>query len=239
MGMVNQIKMDDEEVKLRTHRSKSWMRRAKGLAPQDLDGQFIFGWIALNALYGQPRYLEDVKKKGDEFKNLLDFLGGICDIPEVKNKIDTTLYSVEEHIAGLFQNQFLLKKYWQDGLSDIVQSDLRGKSKSAARARENGNTHKYLELICERLYVLRNQLFHGCATDNSSSNRDSLENAVPVLVNLVSVLNDAVLTHGHLIESPGASYPPFKPYKSTQHPLPKQGLRNAPRIIKKDGGDKL
>ena len=49
--------MEKDEVVLRSHRAKSWIRKAESLAklePSDLDGQFIFYWIALNALYGQP-----------------------------------------------------------------------------------------------------------------------------------------------------------------------------------------
>jgi hypothetical protein len=40
------------DVESRLYRAGSWMNRARESA-EHLDGQFIFSWIALNALYGQ------------------------------------------------------------------------------------------------------------------------------------------------------------------------------------------
>jgi len=42
---------------LRSYRAASWIRRAKETDAADLDAQFIFYWIALDALYGQAEYL--------------------------------------------------------------------------------------------------------------------------------------------------------------------------------------
>ena len=41
-----------ENLALRVHRALSWLNRAEQLAAeQDLDGQFIYLWIAFNAAY--------------------------------------------------------------------------------------------------------------------------------------------------------------------------------------------
>src|SRR5262245_31102218 len=47
-----------EAIDIRFHRARSWQEKAKrAAADDDLDAQFIFLWIAFNALYGSPRYL--------------------------------------------------------------------------------------------------------------------------------------------------------------------------------------
>ncbi|OBY90989.1 hypothetical protein A6723_020470 [Pseudomonas sp. AU11447] len=57
-------------LRLRVHRALSWLDRAE--QADDLDGRFIFLWIAFNAAYaceidvtGQQTHLSDPTAKGD------------------------------------------------------------------------------------------------------------------------------------------------------------------------------
>jgi hypothetical protein len=48
--------MTVDGLALRCYRARSWMRRASDPgSAMDLDGRFIFLWIAFNALYGQAK----------------------------------------------------------------------------------------------------------------------------------------------------------------------------------------
>jgi hypothetical protein len=39
-------------TEIRLRRARSWLRKAGEAATRDMDAQFIFLWIAFNALYG-------------------------------------------------------------------------------------------------------------------------------------------------------------------------------------------
>ncbi len=41
---------------IRCHRAASWIKRSQPSPTTDLDGRFIFLWMALNALYGRAPY---------------------------------------------------------------------------------------------------------------------------------------------------------------------------------------
>ena len=76
-------------ITIRCHRAASWIAKTSTAAkrdPDDLDAQFIFYWIAFNALYGQPKYLTDQGpdewNQIDEFLWAMDRIGG--DVIEVR-----------------------------------------------------------------------------------------------------------------------------------------------------------
>src|SRR5262249_46571787 len=71
MAIPQQEAVVSEAVGLRVHRSRSWLRKAR--KADDLDSQFVFLWIAFNALYGRPRYLPEVWT--DEARDLRTFIG--------------------------------------------------------------------------------------------------------------------------------------------------------------------
>ena len=50
------------------------------------------------------------------------------------------------------------------------------------------NTTELLSIIFDRLYCLRNQLFHGGATYESKVNRDQIHDAMGILLDLVPVI---------------------------------------------------
>src|SRR5436305_807303 len=58
---------------LRCYRAQSWTKRAtEGVPASDLDGRFIFLWIAFNALYGQAKCRFDDTRS--EFEDIRKFL---------------------------------------------------------------------------------------------------------------------------------------------------------------------
>jgi hypothetical protein len=81
----------------------------------------------------------------------------------------------------------------------------------------------YLKSIFDKLYVLRNQIFHGAATDQSRANRGTLAIAV-----LVPAFINAVEDQGDTIRSDGIPYPPFKGKKSSQYSPLEQDFQGPP-----------
>jgi hypothetical protein len=69
--------------RLRCHRARFWIDRAETLFTTGdhrtkvkslLDEQFIFLWIALNALYGQAKYRQDEVANTSELTDFFRFL---------------------------------------------------------------------------------------------------------------------------------------------------------------------
>jgi len=172
-------------IQVRLHRSESWLKRAKSIpnnpAGKDLDGQFIFYWIAFNALYGQPRYLPEIRKPGTgedgDIRGFLELLqkkdrGGA--IKERKKEIENSWNEI-------LNDDYLDKECWiawhKANLVTLKERDRR-----PSQNRGSGLVDGFM-----RLYTLRNQLFHGGSTDQGSKNRDSLIRGVEVLEALIPV----------------------------------------------------
>lgn len=64
---------------LRIHRALSWLNRAE--QADDVDGQFIFLWIAFNAAYAQE--LDDSDRTSDK-ATFTAFLQKLCDLDSNK-----------------------------------------------------------------------------------------------------------------------------------------------------------
>src|SRR5262245_37155235 len=104
-----------------------------------------------------------------------------------------------ELAGGLFLGQrtvlespFLHSDYWDKGYTDRVVTQLKRDRTTVERAWAAGAAEQCLELIFGRLYLLRNQVFHGAAKSESSANRESLNPAVAFLVPAVRALSKVV-----------------------------------------------
>lgn len=186
---------------LRAHRSRSWIERA--LDALALDERFIFYWIALNALYGRPKYLERGPHRTPEIADLEAFLRNVS-----VTASPSQLKTVSSHGEKLLSNRFLHEGTWKWD-SDEAAARVRREYAVACRELAEGQVRNYLIVLFRRLYVLRKQMFHGCATFESKANRDTVEPAVAVLSVLVPLLCEAVELRGEV--SLGLGDPPFKP----------------------------
>lgn len=165
-------------VEVRCHRAASWIKKAEGLPDSDLDGHFIFLWIAFNALYGQPKFLE--KKKGPEERDFKRFLNLVCSIDKnsrIGNEWNNLRIAIHDLITDIYLNDDLWIAWHERVLETVTE---RGKYSFLDRNRKAS-----MEELFGRTYVLRKQLFHGCSSDKGSKNRESLRRAVQVLEKLV------------------------------------------------------
>jgi hypothetical protein len=187
----------NEAVEIRLRRARSWLRKAKKAAnSSDADSEFIFLWIAFNALYGTPRYLRDPEvNRTDEISDFVNFLDDAQRL--ARGRLDPTLKDVESETQAILWSPFLNISCWRKW--DAGKTRERQK-----RIQTSCNTYDKesgLGRIFLQLYTLRNQLLHGAATDGGSRNRESLERAIPILRAFVPVFIELVATHGPKIRS--------------------------------------
>ena len=193
----------------RLQRAESWLEKAQELANSathwdDLHGQFVFLWIAFNALYGRT--------KTDRFSEERDvkwFIPLICDWDAGRGLIKSAAEEVKRDADKLLREKYLCEKFWEEGSTRKVLTAVRCDEEEARRHWENGDVAAYLsKVFAYRLRVLRNQVFHGCSTDKSEKSRRSIVPAVRVLERLVPAFVGVFHERGPGEESwPEISYP--------------------------------
>ena len=153
----------DNETRLR--RSEAWIKRAQ--AAEDATNQFIFYWIAFNALYSRRE--TGVEDDNPEKEMMKAFLKDVCETREqeinaILNKNGTvirTLLGLPQIYEGFWKKDFPQNKgictlqEWQE------EFDKQRLPEKGAQLR--------LKQIFLRLYVVRNQIFHGSHSGDSDS----------------------------------------------------------------------
>jgi len=185
-----------QSLSLRTHRALSWLNRAEQETGDD-DARFIFLWISLNAAYAN-----DIPERlhFSETRMFFHFLAHL-----LENDREQQLYHIiwEEFpkaIRLLLDNPFVYQPFWDYTNGKLSETEWKEKFRlskaSAHRALGKMDTRKVLMVIFGRLYVLRNQLFHGSATWNGSKNREQVRHATAILSKLVPTIIHIMLHSG-------------------------------------------
>lgn len=172
---------------LRIHRALSWLNRAE--QAEDVDGKFIFLWIAFNAAYAQE--LDDSDRTSDKVA-FTAFLQKLCDL-DTSKCIDGLIWKeFSGSIRTLLDNPYVFNWFWEFQRNRIDESEWKERFASAKRSAQSalasGNTPVLLSVVFNRLYTLRNQLIHGGATWGGKVNRDQLRDCTRLLGNLVPVI---------------------------------------------------
>jgi hypothetical protein len=106
-------------------------------------------------------------------------------------RILTELETLKQDVDELTHDLFLKKQCWigwyKRGLQSVAE---RVKRPFLAGKRDVGLTG-----LLQSLYVLRNQLFHGCSTEKGMKNREAVKKAVRALDKLVRVFHDIAKEH--------------------------------------------
>lgn len=145
---------------LRIHRALSWLHRAE--QADDVDGKFIFLWIAFNAAYAQE--LDDNDRTSDK-ATFTAFLQKLCDLDTGK-RIDELIWKeFSGSIRALLDNPYVFHPFWEFQRGRIDEGEWKKRFASAKKAAQSalasGNTPGLLSVLFKRLYTLRNQLIHG------------------------------------------------------------------------------
>ena len=199
----------EKEFNIRIHRSLSWLNRAEQ-EDKDMDAKFIFLWISLNSAYSI--HLNTYERHADEGLRL-DFFKTL--LKNGQDKIHVIIYKrFFQEVKSILDNAFILTSFWQ-GKKDwktklknekkAVQDALRNRNdlqvltlkneKKAVRdtLRDRNDTDYILGILFRRLYVLRNQIFHGGATWQGKLNRQQVEDGASLLSYLVPVMLEIMM----------------------------------------------
>jgi hypothetical protein len=177
---------------LRVHRALSWLDRAEQC--EDVDGRFIFLWIAFNAAYAN----EIVGSERDsEKKAFALFLGKLVELDSVDVLYQLIWSEFPGSIRVLLSNRYVFEPFWEYQRGNLLEDqwkDSFDRAKAAAnRALAQHQTVDVLSIVLSRMYTLRNQLIHGGATWNSQVNRDQLRDCADFLGKLVPYIIELML----------------------------------------------
>lgn len=183
----------------RMRRAKSWLNRSKKAERDSVKvkmkknqadfyyEQFIFLWIAFNAAYGQ-----DLRKSGERKQFLIEIM---------KRDYDNIIYkSIEkmrerprDPINSLIGNKYIFRPFWEYARGcmekqkwlDLFDKSRIGFEKNYRVKKDRQAREAILVEIFERLYELRNQVFHGGTTFATGWGRDQIEDGSRILAVLV------------------------------------------------------
>ena len=180
----------------RLRRADSWCQRSVE-AECDMD-KFIFLWIAFNAAYGfeLPRYGLDAQP--GEREKYSGFCNEIVERDEemrLQRILCDTFYG---SVCTLLNNRFIYKPFWEGvwGRRKIRdwESRFARHNKEAQKYLDRGNVGRILEIVLERLYTLRNQIFHGGATYGTGWGKVQVRDGAAVMAAIVPAILDIMRT---------------------------------------------
>ena len=186
-----------EELGLRVHRALSWLERAEQeVAREDPDAAFIFHWIAFNAAYAGDLSGGDTPSERSAFREYFRLL-------QIADRHRVIYGAIWETFSGpireLLKNPYVFAPFWaaQAAGGDEWRVSFRRSQETLNNALVRQDTQRILEVVFDRLYVLRNQLIHGGATWNSSVNRDQVRDGGRILGFLTPVFIDLMMDTPH------------------------------------------
>ncbi|AUZ05815.1 MULTISPECIES: HEPN domain-containing protein [Vitreoscilla] len=189
-----ECKMDlSEPVRLRIHRSLSWLRQAE--RSEDLDVRFMCLWVAFNAAYAHDA--QNTLPSADKI-GFRDFLLKICSVnnDDIYHLVWQTYSS---SIRNLLDSKYVFQPFWNHHngiISDAVWQDAFSKARRRSHdALRDKDTSTILFVVFERLYTLRNQVFHGGSTHLSGVNRAQLKDAVRILSDMLPLFLQIMMSH--------------------------------------------
>ena len=180
-----------ESTNVRLYRSVSWLICASEQSKHP-DLVFVSHWIAFNALYAADADSVTPTAERERFRI---FIRKLVSHDEY-NRIYSILW---EKYSGplrvLIDNKYLFKNFWdhQRGLTAGWEQSFQRANEAAMHHLNERRVADFLEIVLDRLYILRNQLIHGASTFRSSVNRESVKTGNRVLELLVPVFVDIMM----------------------------------------------
>lgn len=177
-----------ENLALRLRRAKSWLGRAKQEA-NDPDAAFVFYWIAFDAIYGTYHN----EGLGDDARALFDdFFRKVLPVDQ-ENKIRDTIWNnFSDSVRLLLDNKYVYWRFWKHVFSG--GRDYKNWRTTFEKDKDKGlitlannNTKGALNIIFDRLYIVRNQIIHGAATWGTGRNREQVRDGAALMAMLVPI----------------------------------------------------
>jgi hypothetical protein len=181
-----------ENLNLRIHRALSWLKAAE--SSDDIDGKFIFLWVAFNAAYA---FDVDDRYRTAEHEAFNEFISKLC-LLDKSRKLENLIWNeFPGAIRSLLKNQYIFPRFWdfQKGkLSDDEwQADFSKANAAAHKALGSRETEKVIAIILSRIYTLRNQIVHGGSTWGSKVNRQQLQDCAKLMGCFIPIIIEIML----------------------------------------------
>ena len=187
-------------------RSISWLERAA--AANDTDARCVFLWIAFNAAYAIERRAARDEWDGDEpvdWQLRERYFSKVTRLEFKRVRSAIRARRVEGTVLKLMSNVYVFWGFWGSLTADPFEwDDWRHKERFESERDETRrllgiadrtDARRILSLVFSRLYVLRNQLMHGCATREGSLNRRQVNDGAGLLEILVPLFVDIMADH--------------------------------------------
>ena len=209
MTIENSRDVPPENLVLRLRRSKSWLERARQEA-DDPDAAFVFYWIAFDAIYGQSQSTGGDNDAREQFN---DFFRRVLSVDHSNKIPDTVWNNFSDSVRLLLDNEFVYWRFWRNVFSrnrdyKNWKEDFEEDKRRGLRTLANNNTKGALNIIFDRLYVVRNQIIHGGATWRTGRNREQVRDGARIMALLVPIFVDVIESHPEDIDwdPPGYSF---------------------------------
>jgi len=175
----------------RLRRALSWLHRAER-ETDDPHVAFILYWISFNAGYS-PSF-EDISKKERQRTARYFNLLVKCD---ASNSIHDIIWQRQNaQVKRLLNNKYIYPGFWQRPDPHTDQSwkaEFQRQKRNIKRALNTENTVTAVNILFSRLFLLRNQLFHGSATWNGERNLPQVRAACKIIAKLQPVFLSVML----------------------------------------------
>ena len=203
-GKLDSLKLrQDNQFHLRLYRSLSWLKRASD--ERGDHAKFVFLWIAFNAAYAT----EQDQFRDSRLEAAFDYVEKLVrlDCRRMCKCVGADLHS---QVVDLMDNRFVFRRFWNspdDTKAREKFESARQETRSLVEAiaamgddtHLNGSVYaaasKLLRCVFDRLYVLRNQLMHGSATEGGFISMRQAESGTRILEVLVPVFLDIMLNN--------------------------------------------
>lgn len=185
-----------EILAVRLHRAISWLKAAEE-HEKNIDLQFVGLWISFNACYAIDDRTELTLTEREMFS---EFIGKLVACDSEGQFFQLLWKKFSGPVRMLIENEYVYKPFW-DYQRGQIKDWKRLHQRSIDESKQYlsvGNVAALLEVVLDRLYVLRNQLLHGGATYKSKVNRSQLRDGCNMLKLLVPLTIELMLNNTEL-----------------------------------------
>ena len=190
----------NQAFSVRVWRGLSWLERAEKAV--DAEGQFISLWIAFNAIYG---HMQGDGMNAPDHGSWQAFLAGIVRA-DGEDRLGQIMWAEQRYILRLVDNQYLFRPFWL-GQADADEKLARNRRNVMVHLQNRSTVGVFQELF-ERLYVLRQQVFHGAATSGSKLNRSYLKAAASLMSKIIPAMIEVMVAAGPRTDWGNICFPP-------------------------------
>ena len=178
------------------------------MADDDQDAALIFYWIAFNAAYVDSKSEAATMTERDSFG---EYFGKILALDAGGTVRDAIRCRFSGPIRVLLGSRHVFQPFWNhlNGLPgyENLEERFEGNQRGARAALGRQDTTAVLDIVFDRLYVLRNQLIHGGATWKESVNRDTVRDGARIMEFLIPLFIELMMDSSDVPW--GEAYYPF------------------------------